>query len=72
MNDHNPPIWNHNVKSPFASGPHKKRIECPKLFAGEDTAAVKALHPSKNELANPCVYHDVTKVIPVNHPPNAK
>ena len=30
------------------------------------------LQPSKNELANPCVYHEVTNVIPVNHPPNAK
>jgi hypothetical protein len=27
------------------------RRECPILFAGEDTAAVKKLHPSKNELA---------------------
>jgi len=42
------------------------------LFAGEDTAAVKKLQPSKNELAKPCVYHEVTKVIPVNQPPSAK
>ena len=44
----------------------------PILFAGEETAAVKKLHPSKKELANPCVYHEVTNVIPVNHPPKAK
>jgi hypothetical protein len=42
------------------------------LLAGEDTATVKKLHPSKNELANPCVYQDVTNVIPVSHPPKAK
>jgi len=42
------------------------------LFAGEETAAVRKLHPSKNELAIPWVYHDVTKVIPVSHPPKAR
>ena len=36
------------------------------------TAAVNTLHPSKYELAKPCVYHDVTNVVPVNHPPSAK
>ena len=48
-----PPILNHYVKLPCASGPHNNNKERPILFAGEDTAAVKKLHPSKNELANP-------------------
>jgi hypothetical protein len=37
----------------------------------EETAAVKKLHPSRYEVAKPCVYHDVTNV-PVNQPPTAK
>jgi hypothetical protein len=42
-----------NVKSPCASGPHKSNNECPILFAGVETAAVKKLHPSRYELAKP-------------------
>jgi hypothetical protein len=42
------------------------------LFAGDETAAVKKLQPSKKELAKPCVYHDVTNVIPVSQPPSAR
>jgi hypothetical protein len=34
--------------------------------------AVKKLHPSRYEVAKPCVYHDVTNVVPVNQPPTAK
>jgi hypothetical protein len=37
-----------------------------------ETAAVKKLHPSRYEVAKPCVYHDVTNVVPVNQPPTAK
>jgi hypothetical protein len=33
---------------------------------------LKKLQPSKYELAKPCVYHEVTKVVPVNQPPAAK
>ena len=72
MNAQSPPILNHSVMFPCASGPHSSNNECPILLAGDETAAVKKLHPSKNELAKPCVYHEVTKVIPVNHPPSAK
>jgi hypothetical protein len=39
--------------------------------SGVETAAVKKLHPSRYEVAKPCVYHDVTNV-PVNQPPTAK
>ena len=42
------------------------------LSAGVDTATVKKLHPSRYDEASPCVYQEVTKVVPVNHPPNAK
>merc|ERR1712036_40617 len=72
INVHNPPSWHQRVKSPCASGPHKKSRECAIAFDGVDTAAVKKLHPSKYDEANPCVYHDVTNVVPVNHPPTAK
>ena len=34
-----------------------------------ETAAVRKLHPSRYEEATPCVYHDVTKVVPKNQPP---
>ena len=36
------------------------------------TAAVKKLQPSRYEVAKPCVYHDVTNVVPVIQPPTAK
>ena len=36
------------------------------------TAAVRKLQPSRYELAKPCVYHDVTNVVPVNQPPTDK
>ena len=42
------------------------------LFAGVETAAVKKFQPSKNELARPVVYQEVTNVIPVNQPPTAR
>ena len=42
------------------------------LLGGVETAAVRKLQPSKKELAKPCVYQEVTKVISVNHPPTAK
>ena len=34
-----------------------------------NTATVKKLHPSKYELAKPCVNQLVTNVVPVNQPP---
>ena len=61
MNVQRPPILNHKVMFPCASGPHSNNNECPILFAGDETAAVKKLHPSKKELAKPCVYQEVTK-----------
>jgi hypothetical protein len=30
------------------------------------------LHPSKKDVANPCVYQELTKVIPVKKPPKAR
>ena len=36
------------------------------------TAAVKKLQPSRYELATPCVYQEVTNVVPTNHPPIAR
>ena len=36
------------------------------------TAAVKKLQPSRYELAPPCVYQEVTNVVPTNQPPIAR
>jgi hypothetical protein len=71
VNVQRPPILNHKVKFPWASGPQSNNKECPILFAGLETAAVRKLQPSKNELAKPWVYQDVTNVIPVKNPPKS-
>ena len=42
------------------------------LLAGVETAAVSTLQPSRYDDARPCVYQDVTKAVPVNHPPSAR
>ena len=36
------------------------------------TAAVKKFAPSRYEDAIPCVYQEVTNVVPTNHPPIAR
>lgn len=33
---------------------------------------LKNFQNQQSNLSHPCVYQEVTKVIPVNHPPNAK
>jgi hypothetical protein len=53
------------VKSPCASGPHNSKSGDHTVWWVE-TAAVKVT-PSRYELAKPCVYHEVTKVVPVNN-----
>ncbi|GBE93869.1 hypothetical protein NCWK1_3634 [Nostoc cycadae WK-1] len=42
------------------------------LSAGVDTATVRKLQPSRYDDANPWVYHEVTKVVPVSQPPSAR
>lgn len=39
------------------------------LSAGVDTATVRKLAPSMYDEAMPWVYHEVTNVVPVSHPP---
>ena len=61
--------WSGLLHLPCASGPHRNSKLCPIASPGVDTAAVKKLHPSRYELATPCVYQLVTKVVPTNQPP---
>jgi hypothetical protein len=50
---HSPPTASHRENAPDASGPQSNRSEWPEALLGVDTAAVRMLHPSKNELAKP-------------------
>jgi hypothetical protein len=60
------PLMTPTRRNHLVLGPHNEKVSDPYSLVGWNSCL--STHPSRYELAKPCVYHEVTKVVPVNQP----